>query len=246
METSFTIDTSFDFRSDTPPNKDPDTWSPSLSKHHKYLWSKPLPCGEVLHLEYRNAPYYLNHNSELGDFSLSSDTVIPTFWWLKNIEGLVADDELSDFHAIAYTIGGMMIFPANQIERRWTINQARGCIRKISDRFDLTVECIRRHYTGEKSPLGEVLDRYTGFFRLFQDFRGYVEFFFLHDLVNNDCTLVNFFLPFDEFHAPAVPQNRSEYQAYRTCAVDFINARNERIRNWAAHSLANERMESND
>jgi hypothetical protein len=47
--------------------------------------------------------------------------------------------------AISYTIGGMMVFPGNAIDGKWTINQARGCLRKISDRFDLTLECIRRY-----------------------------------------------------------------------------------------------------
>jgi hypothetical protein len=131
----------------------------------------------------------------------------------------------------------MMIFPANQIERKWTINQARGCNRKISDRFDLTVECIRRHYIGGESPLGEVLNRYAAFFRLFKDFQGYVEFFLLHDLVSNDRTAVNFFLPFDNFNSSAIPQNRSAYCDYQTHAVEFIIARNHRIHDWAANHL---------
>ena len=54
---------------------------------------------------------------------------------------------------IAYTIGGIMVFPGNQVDRKWTINQARGCTRSISDRFDLTLECIRRHYSDWESPL---------------------------------------------------------------------------------------------
>jgi hypothetical protein len=38
--------------------------------------------------------------------------------------------------AICYTIGAMMVFPGNRIQGEWTINQARGCLKKISDRFD--------------------------------------------------------------------------------------------------------------
>lgn len=165
--------------------------------------------------------------------------MVPTFWWLKNIDELVSETELSEFRAAAYTIGGMMMFPANQIERKWTINQARGCNRRISDRFDLTVECIRRHYTGGDSPLGDVLGRYADFFRLFGDFRGYVEFFLLQDIVGKESEEVTFFLPFDGFGSPAVPQTRSAYGAYRTNAVEFINARNQRIQTWAATHLAN-------
>ena len=64
-----------------------------------------------------------------------------------------------------------------------TINGARGCNRKIGDRFDLTLECIRRHYQREESPLSRTLSSYREFFELFGDFRGYVEFFLLQDLV---------------------------------------------------------------
>ena len=59
-----------------------------------------------------------------------------------------------------------------------TINGARGFDYRIKDRFDLTLECIRRYYTGDRSPLsGEVLARYEGFFRLFETFQGCVESF---------------------------------------------------------------------
>ena len=78
--------------------------------------------------------------------------------------------------AISYTIGGMMVFPGNRIKGKWTINQARGCLKNISDRFDLTVECIRRHYARQSSPLGETLARYNDSFALFEDFSGYADF----------------------------------------------------------------------
>ena len=45
------IDVKFDFRTDTPKGKDPDTWSPSLCAHHKFLWSKELPSGGVFELQ---------------------------------------------------------------------------------------------------------------------------------------------------------------------------------------------------
>ena len=44
----------------------------------------------------------------------------------------------------------------------------------IRDRFDLTLECIRRHYLDEPSPLSATLARYADFFGLFGDFAGYV------------------------------------------------------------------------
>src|SRR5262245_45252497 len=97
----------------------------------------------------------------MGKFSLSSDTVIPTFKWASQVKTLIPDEELKAFNAVGYTIGGMMLFPGNQIDGKWTINQARGCTKQIGDRFDLTLECIRRHYSNGDSPLSGVLGRYA-------------------------------------------------------------------------------------
>jgi hypothetical protein len=36
------IDITFDFRLDTPNGKDPDSFSATLRRYHKLLWSKPL------------------------------------------------------------------------------------------------------------------------------------------------------------------------------------------------------------
>lgn len=41
-----------------------------------------------------------------------------------------------------------MVFPGNRIDKKMTINQARGCHPRIRDRFDLTVEFIRLHCVG--------------------------------------------------------------------------------------------------
>ncbi len=100
----------------------------------------------------------------------------------------------------------------------------------IKDRFDLTVECIRRYYLGERSPLFETFQRYADFFALFGDFRGYVEFFLLQDLVADDGAAVRFFKPFKEFVSWPVPATTEDYRAYIRHALAFIQARNERIR----------------
>ena len=67
-------------------------------------------------------------------------------------------------------------------KKKLTINGERGWNKRIVDRFDLTLECIRRYYLDIESPLKETLERYKSFFLLFEDFRHYVEFFFLQDL----------------------------------------------------------------
>lgn len=225
------IDVTFDFRLDTPQGKDPDAHSKTLRRYHKLLWSKRLPCGAFFGLDDTIPGHYLYHRSAVGDFSLSSDAVIPTFRWHKQIQTLIPEEELKDFIAAGYTIGGMMVFPGNRIDGKWTINQARGCTRRIGDRFDLTVECIRRHYSNGKSPLSDVLTRYARFFDLFGSFRGYVEFFLLHDLVSADFSAVYTSAPFDDFNGSPIPNGVDEYRAYESAARAFIEARNQRIAN---------------
>lgn len=112
-------------------------------------------------------------------------------------------------------------------------HQARGCLGRIGDRFDLTLECIRRHYLGENSPLGATIARYSDFFGLFGDFAGYVAFFLLQDLVDEDALTVKFSMPFDDFAGSPVPPSLDAYVDYRRRAIEFIEARNRRIAAYA-------------
>jgi len=230
----FPIDVTFDFQSDTPPGKDPDALSPTLRAYHKLLWSKPLPGGVVFRLDDTTSNVYLHHRSEIGEYFLSSDSVIPTFRKDPSIirfRDQMSVDDLAEFHRISYTIGGMMVFPGNRINLKTTINGARGFHPRIKDRFDLTVECIRRHYSAEPSPLSETFGRYSGFFELFRDFRGYVEFFLLDDLVTEDFSAVRFSMPFDGFGCSPLPHSLESYRSYKEHAIEFIRARNRRILN---------------
>ena len=155
------IDITFDFRTDAG-GKDPDTHSPTLRRYHRLLWSKPLPSGASFDLSDTTPGAYLYHRSNLGEFFPSSDSVIPTFTrWkrLKPITEQFPEQENEAFLTSAYTMGGMMVFPGNQIEGKQTINGARGFNPKISDRFDLTLESIRRYYVNLDSPLASTLSR---------------------------------------------------------------------------------------
>jgi hypothetical protein len=223
------IDVTFDFRRDTPKGKDPDSYSPSLRRCHQVLWSKPLPGGALFDLSDAARGRYLHHKSALGEFFLSSDAVVPSFRKVPQIKAAIPAPEIEAFNTIGYTMGGMMLFPANKVHGKMTINGARGCHPRIRDRFDLTLECIRRHYAGEASPLSKPLDRYADFFRLFVDFRGYVEFFLLQDLITDNGAAVRLSQPFDSFRGSPIPRNADEYRAYRDDAMSFINARNRRI-----------------
>jgi len=231
MANSVPIDITFDFRSDTPQGMDPDARSPTLRRYHKLLWSKPLPSGVVFDLADTMPGAYLHHRSQFGEFRLTSDAVVPTFRKQARLAHVFEQipEGLSTFGSIGYTIGGMMVFPGNRVDRKMTINAARGCHPRIKDRFDLTAECIRRHYSYERSPLSDTLARYADYFRLFGDFRRYVEFFLLEDLVTEDCSVVKFFLPFDDFKSSPVPDGMAAYLEYRGLAIGFIEARNRRI-----------------
>lgn len=140
-----------------------------------------------------------------------------------------------------HTIGGMMVFPENRIGRNMTINGARGFHPRIKDRFDLTLECIRRRYLDEPSPLSATLARYADFFGLFGDFPGYVDFSHLQDLVNEVTLTVKFSLPFEDFTASPLPGTLDAYFVYRQRAIEFIESRNRRI---AAHVGAEPLMNS--
>jgi hypothetical protein len=155
------IDTTFDFRIDTPPGKDPDSLSPTLRRYHKLLWSKLLPSGFRFELVETTPQVYLHHQSEIGEFWLSSEAVIPTFAREHKVHSIIEQipsDELDRFNTLGYTIGGIMLFPGHWVGRSMTINGARGFHPRIKDRFDLTVECILRHYNGEWSPLYDTLN----------------------------------------------------------------------------------------
>ena len=217
----------FDFHSDTPAGQDPDFFSPALRKYHQLLWSKELPTGQHFHLAMEPRAY-LVHRSSSGVFFLASDAITTR---LRKKAGRVIreipENDLPEY--LGYTAGSTLVLTGNRIGGKPTINGARGLHPRIADRFDLTLECIRRHYLGEPSPLAEVLLRYAEFFALFGDFAGYVKFFLLEDLMEDDGQTIRFFHPFADFSTPAVPKDRDEYLEYLRLSNAFIAARNRRI-----------------
>ena len=158
------IDISFDVQSDSN-GKDPDSASPTLKAYHQLLWSKPLPDGRILELT-PGKGYYLRWN----DMYFGSDSITASFLHARYPLRQFIEENIPNFKEFkreywhrTYTIGGAIIFP----QVRWSMNQARGCHPKICDRWDFTLECIRRFYAGESSPLDTALQRSGDFFRLF-------------------------------------------------------------------------------
>ncbi|MBX9717288.1 MAG: hypothetical protein K2X36_00395 [Microbacteriaceae bacterium] len=226
------FDSDFDLRSDTPEGKDPDAYSKRLRRYHRMLWSQELPNGQVFELVAEKRTVYLAHDSELGRFVLSSDTIATSH--RKRLAHLYAQQSAGEnerFHRQGYTIGGTMVFPGVPVAGKQTINQRRGTHRQIEDRFDLTLECIKRHYSGESSPLEETLDAYRSFFDLFVNFTGYVKFFHLSHLVDESGDIRHFH-PFVEFGPSPLPDTLEAYVAYRERTLDFVRARNRQIQKW--------------
>ena len=233
MDFQETIDINFDVYSDTPEGKDPDSFSPTLRKYHKILWSKSLPNNKKFYLNL-DTPKLLHHKSALGEFFLSSDSIGHTYSRVKKISHIIDEishAEIDNFFSICSTIGAYIIFPAKRINNKMTINGARGVNHKIQDRFDLTLECIRRLYLNQQSPLTDVLERNANFFKLFSDFRGYVDYFLLQDLVEVDYEEIKFWSSFDNFETAPLPKDKYEYLSYKSKLQDFVQARNQRILN---------------
>jgi hypothetical protein len=138
-------------------------------------------------------------------------------------------EAVDQLYSAGCTIGAYIIFPNNKINNKQTINSARGCNGKIDDRFDLTLECIRRFYLDLSNPLSDVFLRYQNFFNLFGDFRGYVDFFLLQDLVTENYKEIKFYLPFDNFATAPKFHNIEDYLTYQERVIDFVTKRNRRI-----------------
>lgn len=224
------LDVANDFQNDSG-RRDPDSFSPVLQGYHQRLWSKPLPRGAIFTLsaDRIGSACVLRHTSGLGDFVLSSDTLansnrgrLPDFYEAMGRESNSA------WHREGGTIGGRIVFPRNRIDGRQTINQRRGTHPRIRDRFDLTLEAIRRHYVGEKSPIAETLNAYRDFFALFESFYGYVEFFLLQDLVD-ETGAVRFYLPYEGFDKSPLPKTFEQYQQFRARQLEFVALRNSRM-----------------
>lgn len=226
------IDIEFNFYSDAK-GGDPDSTSKTLRKYHKYLWSKTLPNGKSFSLTDERNGAYLYHNSEIGEFFLGSDAITHSYKLHKRKKWLTDQipDEVNELFRTGSTIGAYIIFPNNRVNGQHTINQARGVNSLIDDRFDLTLECIRLFYIGKESPLFNTLLRYSNFFDLFGDFKGYTNYFLLNDIVDEDMN-INFYLPFEDFETKPEFNTVNDYLRYKIGVMNFIHARNERILNF--------------
>jgi hypothetical protein len=212
--------------------KDPDIESKMLQQYHKVLYSRILPNGEKMELSIKENDGSLIWNN----YRLSSDSITASFTYKNNkkmIECVSKDipnwnEFIEDYLHKTYTIGGEMLFP----KRKGGINQSRGMSYFIKDRWDLTLECIRRYYKGETSPLYHVLVKDKNFFDLFVDFKGYVEFFFLQDCVSDDYESVKIWHGLGDFKDNSLPKTVKDYFEWMDRQLEFVKKRNERIKDF--------------
>jgi hypothetical protein len=235
------IDASFDFRRDSN-GKDPDAYSPTLRSYHRFLWSKQLPIGERLEIEEINSALIFRFNMQTLKFG--SDSISNSYIGTKktaHLNGQIKQAEFEEFRDKGSTIGGYLIFPSEREGGKMTINGARGFNRKIADRFDLTLECIRLHYQRLEHPLEETFTSPINkfFFSLFIDFKGYVDFFLLQDLVDSQYDKVSFFTQVEKpFIKSPIPETAAEYREYKTNTLEFVRRRNQRIREWSVNAIS--------
>ena len=149
---------------------------------------------------------------------------------LKNIKsemekcGRNAEAEIEKYRKnVIYRPGNFIVFPKNS---RNSINTARGRCEKIKDRFDLTLDCIKKQYADKDNPLSWVLRKHwKDFFCRFNDFKEYVLFFMLEDYLDEKDNVMRFID--NEEHI--LPQTLEEYDEYIKRVSFVVHKRTERI-----------------
>ena len=250
MSENINIDVDFSFTDDTPNYwkifdeqhssrncLDPDGNSPTLRSYHQKLWSKKLPNGKIMQLSVGT-----DYSLIWKDFRFGADSIVNMYFHRINnpltdeIKQYLCDNanedgtKFNDFTSLykdylkkSYTIGGSIIFPKTN-----SINVARGI--SLKDRFDLTLECIRLYYLGEKSPLFDKLKANKPFFDLFKNFKEYVKFFYLDDLVTDDYSAIKYFNSCTDINNAAYPSSAEDWLALYKNQLAFVKNRNNRIK----------------
>ena len=261
------IDVNKNMGEDAPEGYSSEGYCKTLHEYHKELWSKGLPNEKNLELvvpepDFRDAEQHkYSLVAESIGLILTSD-VLNTGWndeWglggeyksLKEIRAGLQNDETEHYKKTIRTIGNYIVFPKGRGNKppylyeakkdfTWGVNRARGLDKKICDRFDLTLECIRLWYEcadkldAQKNPLIEAMKFSKDFFKLFgtghEGFMEYVKFFLLDDLVDADYKDVEFFMPFNGFDSVSpLPETTQDFRELMHKACLFIEKRNKRI-----------------
>lgn len=232
--------------------RDIDTYSQTLREYQACIYKKALQRHNniIFDLKLGNNPEYdylywndsIYYGDDLAKSRFASDSIVNMQERYKPVRDndFVPDltDEgikriLKEYVKSASTIGGEIIFPKHPN----SINAARGRNPKIKDRFDLTLECIKRFYEQrdnqekEYNPLYDALKADEKFFDLFDDFGDYVEFFYLDGSYVQDGE-IKFFIGgkpnFDNNFTP-LPTSLEEWEQLYKNQMACLAARNEKI-----------------
>lgn len=204
---------------------DPDALSETLYEYHHLLWGKREPLTDLRHPKQKNIlklPVEISiiKQKEYGlklpvEISLGADNFVALYMGKNKKNGKLVlkykamreKDNNAILHKqkelrpnweterIKYTIGGSIVYP----KFNGGINQTRGKNKKIADRIDITLACIKMWYNanngedgGKKkdNPLWDCLNILQNkiFFSLFgtgeEGFKNYINFFLFDDFVN--------------------------------------------------------------
>ena len=227
---------------------DPDSASETLRNYHQALWSRKLPNGEVMTLQKGKKSDYLTWNG----MRFASDSIATQHRYIK-CEHVIRQVEsqmpnyrsfVDDTTRFTYTIGGMIIFP----KLRGSMNQDRGTNPMIADRWDLSLECIKRYYEYPENddanfnPLWNTIKRSEDFFKLFVNFSGYVEFFFLQDFLDKDGNVICFLNDYMDENGLftkkyPLPQTVEEYLRNIEIQKEIVSKRNKRIKDFVCSEI---------
>ena len=199
-----------------------------IYEYHQKLWQKKLPNGANLDLQikYKGGSFFLLNNK--SGIRFGSDSILHTYRHFK--KGYIREviekfnvEKLNKFYEEITSIGGYIIFPKHIN----SLNQRRGTHALVKDRFDITLDSIRKYYQKDKSdyPLKKVIEKDGEFFSWFLTFKSYVSFFHLEDLVNPKTEEIIFFL-----EDKPLPISKEGYLAYKDKVLLFLKNRNKRIK----------------
>ncbi len=197
-----------------------------LKKSIRKMFSRPLPNGQTMELEETSSGFRWN------DFRFGIDTVVPSFFSTRNrnlskayaLSETDFRDSVSEYIRETDLLGAYTIYPVHAnslIQCIYSNNRIRG-------RWDFVLECVRRHYSGEDSPLYDCMRRDRLFYDLFVDFNGFIDFFYLNDFINSDGT-VKMLLQTELFEMNPVPRNWDEYKKWFGTNIELVKKRNSRM-----------------
>ena len=223
--------------------KDPDKYSKGLGEAHCTLWSSKNKLKNLQWTPYNKLITVIDG----VEFIFTPDSITNSFKdsdrlvkgcgkkekeviknYSQNVQRLIKEYVDTD-----YTIGSSIIFPIsiNGESIKYTMNIARGMSAKVHDRIDYTLECIKRYYEKtDDNPLIKAIEKSGAFFKLFNSFKEYVDFFFMNDLIDESGNVIGFTGLID-FNNP-FPKTSEEYMTYLKNTMSFVEKRNRRIQEY--------------